>query len=199
MNRNITILIAEPSEIIFEGLSSILNKSSFTPSIQWVPGLKEMQQIYLHHQIGLIIVNPSLIQHSPKEYRSLKEKFGNIRWVGLVYAFYDQQTLEEFDALISVSESSEKITNTISSLLLKKKSKDNDQLQDVLSDREIEVLKLLTTGNINKEIADKLNISIHTVITHRKNISHKTGIKSVSGLTIYAVLKKFISLDNLPE
>jgi DNA-binding NarL/FixJ family response regulator len=74
-----------------------------------------------------------------------------------------------------------------------------DHAEDVLSDREIDILKLLTTGLSNKEIADKLNISVNTVITHRKNISQKTGIKSVSGLTIYAVVKKLISLENLAD
>ncbi len=57
-----------------------------------------------------------------------------------------------------------------------------------LSAREKEVLRLLVAGKINKEIADKLCISINTVITHRKNITAKTGIKSVSGLSIYALM-----------
>lgn len=55
-----------------------------------------------------------------------------------------------------------------------------------LSAREIEVLDTITKGLINKEIADKLNISLTTVISHRKNITEKLGIKSVSGLTVYA-------------
>lgn len=66
-----------------------------------------------------------------------------------------------------------------------------------LSSREIEVLTLLTKGLINKEIADKLNISLTTVITHRKNISEKLGIKSVSGLTIYAVLHGYVEADRI--
>ena len=57
-----------------------------------------------------------------------------------------------------------------------------------LSVREKEVLRLLVEGKINKEIADELSISINTVITHRKNITAKTGIKSVSGLSIYAIM-----------
>ncbi len=57
-----------------------------------------------------------------------------------------------------------------------------------LSAREKEVLRLLVEGKINKEIADSLCISINTVITHRKNITAKTGIKSVSGLSIYALM-----------
>jgi DNA-binding CsgD family transcriptional regulator len=53
----------------------------------------------------------------------------------------------------------------------------------------------MVKGFANKEIADTLNISIHTVISHRKNITEKTGIKSLSGLTIYAITKKIIPLD----
>ena len=66
-----------------------------------------------------------------------------------------------------------------------------------LSAREIEVLVLITKGFINKEIADKLNISLTTVITHRKNITEKLGIKSVPGLTIYAVMNGYIEADSI--
>nr|WP_302830325.1 helix-turn-helix transcriptional regulator [uncultured Bacteroides sp.] len=66
-----------------------------------------------------------------------------------------------------------------------------------LSAREIEVLVLLTKGFINKEIADKLNISLTTVISHRKNIVEKLGIKSVSGLTIYAVMHGYVEADRI--
>lgn len=66
-----------------------------------------------------------------------------------------------------------------------------------LSAREIEVLVLITKGLINKEIADKLNISLTTVITHRKNITEKLGIKSVSALTIYAVMNGYVEADRI--
>ena len=66
-----------------------------------------------------------------------------------------------------------------------------------LSAREIEVLVLITKGLINKEIADKLNIGLTTVITHRKNITEKLGIKSVSGLTIYAVINGYVEADRI--
>ena len=66
-----------------------------------------------------------------------------------------------------------------------------------LSAREIEVLVRITKGLINKEIADKLNIGLTTVITHRKNITEKLGIKSVSGLTIYAVMNGYVEADRI--
>ena len=62
-----------------------------------------------------------------------------------------------------------------------------------LSQREIDVLQLVATGITNKEIADKLNISLNTVLSHRKNITSKLGIKTVSGLTFYAIMNGIIA------
>jgi len=56
-------------------------------------------------------------------------------------------------------------------------------------------LKWLAQGLSNKEIADRLNLSIHTVNTHRKNIMDKTGVRSLAGLAIYAVSKGIVTLD----
>ncbi len=67
----------------------------------------------------------------------------------------------------------------------------------ILSDREIEVLSLVAQGKINKEIADQLNISLTTVISHRKNIQEKLGIKSVSALTIYAVMHGYVDINKI--
>ena len=67
----------------------------------------------------------------------------------------------------------------------------------ILSDREIEVMSLIVQGYINKEIADKLNIGLSTVITHRKNIMDKLGLRSVSALTIYAVTHNYVDINSL--
>lgn len=69
--------------------------------------------------------------------------------------------------------------------------------QKILSDREIEVMSLIVQGYINKEIADKLNIGLATVVTHRKNIMDKLGMKSVSALTIYAVTHGYVDINNI--
>ena len=66
-----------------------------------------------------------------------------------------------------------------------------------LSSRETDVLQLIVKGITNKEIADKLNISLNTVLTHRKNITAKLGIKTVSGLTFYAIMNGIISGDDI--
>lgn len=58
-----------------------------------------------------------------------------------------------------------------------------------LSDREMEVLELVAQGLSSKEISSRLNIAVNTVNTHRKSITRKTGIKSIAGLAVYAMLK----------
>ena len=68
---------------------------------------------------------------------------------------------------------------------------------DNLSERELDVLIQLVHGHSYKEIADSLNISIHTVVTHRKNITAKTGIRSPSGLAIYAISNNIIKIEDM--
>lgn len=67
----------------------------------------------------------------------------------------------------------------------------------VLTPRETEVLRLIAAGSINKEIATRLGVNLTTVITHRKNLTEKLGIKSVSGLTIYAVMHGLVKAEEV--
>lgn len=78
------------------------------------------------------------------------------------------------------------------------KPKAHHSLEDsTISPREIEVLKLIALGLLNKEIADRLNISLNTVLSHRKNITAKLGIKTVSGLIFYCISHGYISADEI--
>ncbi len=69
--------------------------------------------------------------------------------------------------------------------------------QPDLSPREIEVLSLMVKGLINKEIAERLHISPTTVITHRRNIQEKTGLRSLSALTVYAILNEYVRIGEV--
>lgn len=66
-----------------------------------------------------------------------------------------------------------------------------------ISQRELDVLRLVALGLLNKEIADKLNISLNTVLSHRKNITAKLGIKTVSGLVVYCITNGYLSADEI--
>ena len=76
-------------------------------------------------------------------------------------------------------------------------SEEREEERRELSDREKEILVSVAQGLLNKEIADKHHISINTVITHRKNITRKTGIKTVPGLTVYAILNNLIDINSI--
>jgi len=191
-------MIAETSSIVFEGLAGIIYKSGLKTLVSRAITFDEIQRSYAKQRCKLIIINPSFVQNNIKQFNILKSQFEDVTWIGLVYAYYDQSLLSQFDSLINISDTPESISSSLQKTISGEPQK-RSHLEDVLSEREVDILKLLTTGLANKEIADKLNISINTVITHRKNISQKTGIKSVSGLTIYAVVKKLISLENTTE
>ncbi len=91
---------------------------------------------------------------------------------------------------INCNTDEDRIVEAIAAIL--KKLRHSNSTQSGLSSREIEVLKLVAQGMTNKEIADNLTISINTVLSHRKNISAKLGIKSVSGLCIYAMMNGIV-------
>ncbi len=102
-------------------------------------------------------------------------------------------------SLLQTAYSQDVILNNLHLLLQHKlqKSKNNQEQKIELSEREREVLTLIAKGELNKTIADKLYISLNTVLTHRKNITAKLGIKTVSGLTVYAILNGLITTGDL--
>lgn len=191
-NERINIVVIEPSQIIYEGLSNILLKSKKKFFIYRFNDLEELKESASRLVLNIAVINPSVVQNKLSDFAKLKNSYPKILWIALVYSFFDNELLQKYDDTLTINSSSEQIflklgqSNIVS----------NKNQYEELSEREIEVLKQLVAGLANKEIADKLNISIHTVISHRKNITDKTGIKSLSGLTIYAITQKIIPLDN---
>jgi DNA-binding NarL/FixJ family response regulator len=100
-------------------------------------------------------------------------------------------------AMQSVEHSSLPLTRMPAATLQAQIAVNGFRNQEVLTERELEVLRLVACGDLNKQIADKLSISLHTVISHRKNITRKLQIKTVAGLTIYALLNGLISSRNI--
>ena len=99
--------------------------------------------------------------------------------------------------MLSLNVPSSKIIDVTNSFFKGQQSTTEENEGGELTVREKEVLKLVALGHSNKEIAGRLFISAHTVISHRKNITEKLGVKSISGLTIYAILNKLIDSDKL--
>lgn len=194
--KHIHIAVLDSSYVICEGLQAVFSRFNFVQRISQTSSLDELESVLRKNFCHLVIINPHYIQSSLNQFLQLKNQYICVKWIGIVYAHFSPEITSKLDGIIDVFDSKENVSNKLLKWIASNADESTAQNRDTLTDREIDVLKLLADGKSNKEIADKLNISINTVITHRKNISQKTGIKSVSGLTIYAVVQNLISLDN---
>ena len=120
----------------------------------------------------------------------------NVAIVAICYLAYNEETLRNYDGCIGMFSTQEQIEKKLLSALKTTSDKEQDDNSNELSTRECEILTAVAKGKTNKEIADEFNISIYTVISHRKNISHKLGINSIAGLTIYAVMNKLLDVED---
>jgi DNA-binding NarL/FixJ family response regulator len=141
---------------------------------------------------NVLIINPNLLGYTDRSLpQQLKKDHPQLSVIALVTSYTDPAILKAYDGVIEINDTKLKVVNKLNQLM--QDNDKQDKADDVeLSKREIDVLVAVAKGMMNKEIADQMNISIHTVISHRKNITRKTGIKSVSGLTVYALLNNLI-------
>ncbi|MFV0392512.1 MAG: response regulator transcription factor [Paludibacteraceae bacterium] len=194
--KNLNIAVLDDSFMVQKGLQAVLSRYKFIQHITFVDSFGEleskMQKIFYH----MVMINPGFLQHDFSQFDRLKNQFICVKWIGIVYTHYADELLNNFYGTIDIFDSQETITGKMLKWTQSLDEEVSQQSRDTLTDREIDVLKLLAIGKSNKGIADTLNISINTAITHRKNISQKTGIKSVAGLTIYAVVQNLVSLEN---
>lgn len=191
----VKIIVLENSPIIREGIQALLTNVERVNTVTFVASLDELEGLIKYPFESIILINPSFILTNTNQFNQLKSKIEQTKWIGIIYSHFPVSILNKLDGEIDIYDSRKNFSSKLTKWI-ETDGNDNYNNKETLTDREIDVLKLLAEGFSNKEIADNLNISVNTVITHRKNISQKTGIKSVSGLTIYAVVQNLISLDD---
>jgi DNA-binding NarL/FixJ family response regulator len=196
LKHPVHIIIAEPSVLLYHGLASVIANSGRNVSMSRAGSTDEVQRLVTVKAADAVIINPGLPQFNARAVQAIKAASPACRIIALVYAFYDDSILSLFDDRITINDPPEKIISVLTDDAYDKMQVDPDFQNASLSEREIEVLRLLASGMATKEIAETLHISTNTVVTHRKNLSVKTGIRSVSGLAVYAVVKKYITPGN---
>ena len=196
-NYKSKILLLEPSRIVAEGLCKILNDSGLFGQMSHLSSIVHLGDYLQSIHPDVLIINPQLVAAEKiTDIFSLLQHYPSLKILAFCTQLADSALLQRFHATASIYTNPSHLVKTLRELteqpVLPAKSK--SEKSDALSKREIEILILVAQGLMNKEIADRLNISLNTVITHRKNIIKKTGIKSVAGLTSYALMHNYINI-----
>jgi DNA-binding CsgD family transcriptional regulator len=187
---NTKIIIVHGKDIISQGLAAIIGKKYDIDiiAIDSVSGLLNYHSIANHKLIFLI--ESSIESNLFKTQLEIFRKNNDVKIVLVHDKEVDRLCKHECDCCCSVETCTEKLVALLEPYITSKKPE--KKVTAGLTEREIDVIKLVAGGKTNKEIAEELFISIHTVISHRKNITEKLGIKSISGLTVFAILNNLI-------
>lgn len=200
-HKKYRVVIVEPAPVIQEGIKLFLERNPCFQITGCFSDLQSFENRLIKHDFHIVLLNPALVRfHRQYNIRTLFACNSDISVVAVVYQYVPAEMLRHFDGIIDIYEDGEtivrKLIKTIEAVPQKNSQPIIENIE--LSDREKDTLIALSKGLTNKEIADKLCISPHTVISHRKNIVRKTGIKTIAGLTLYALFNNLISQDDLP-
>jgi len=193
------IAIVEPSVIIRSGISVALKR---IPGYRIQPieiiSLDTVNHYLNIHKPDILIINPAFWGYV--DVLKIKEETSNakLKCLALVYSAIDTNLLRNYDDTLSIYDSVEQLKDKLDKLFDSLANKDSDE-QSALSAREKEIITCVVRGLTNKEIAQALFLSTHTVISHRRNIARKLEIHSTAGLTVYAIMNKLIEIDEIKK
>ena len=184
--KQIKILIYEPSEVIAVGIKSVIKQIwGKNVDIYEVADYNNLPVLIMKYQPDILLTDLSVLRLA--EIKKIKKQ-SVCKNIAIQHSLDYSQILSEFDEVISIFDTTETIKTKISKQANLNQS---SSPEEALTIRE--VLVRIVNGLTNKEIADNLNLSVHTITTHRRNISTKLQIHTVAGLTIYAISNKMIN------
>ena len=195
MNRPVRITVAEPSVIIRSGLLSVLKRINMAHiEVFEVAEMEQLKYALSWQKPDVLIVNPAFLGFLSLQQVKKDSSNPNLKYIALQLSLSDGAALKNYDEVISVYDSTDQIKEKLNKLFYEP---EEDKRYESLSQREKEIIVCVIKGMTNKQIAESLCLSTHTVITHRRNISAKLQIHSTAGLTIYAIVNKLVELDNV--
>lgn len=190
------VIICEASEIIANGLAEVIDSMAQFDVVARLDSPEHLGEKITTSDANLLIIDPLLLGFQNKEFiTQIGKEHPHVIVIALVTSYLDHSMLTPYSGVVELHDTRAKIISKMNEFAKSESQKKADDVE--LSKRETDVLVAVAKGMMNKEIADRMNISIHTVISHRKNITRKTGIKSVSGLTVYALLNNLIDENEL--
>lgn len=192
------VLLIVPSMIIARGLEAVFAAASEFRVEGILTDLSRSTEARLKNiDADAIIVDPIVFDYSSRmNARSAISQYTDAAVIGLRTETMDDEAWKQYDEVINLYDVPPQIIRKMRSALASRQDAPRSDGYE-LSSREKEILICVAKGMLNKEIADLYDISIYTVITHRKNITRKTGIKTVAGLTVYALLNNLIDSSSV--
>ena len=200
MSRKEKILIVEPSFIVTEGLTRILKDLSDFEILPPLEDMDDFRERLAAVRPDILLINPTILPYTKRPaVFSLLQDYPQMTVVALVYQYIDSAVLHSFHGILEIREVRERIADILTEAQTSASTHKlpMDATNYELTKRETDVLVLVAKGLMSKEIADRLHISVHTVISHRKNITRKTNIKSVAGLAMYALMNNLVEEDTM--
>lgn len=196
MGQRKNILVVEPSLVIRCGIVTLLQRA-IMPNITIVEynDLSIMSSVALQSIPDLLIVNFSSVGGLSLSTIRTNLCNENLKIISLQSTLVDQGAQQCFDDIISIYDSMETIKDKV--LKLVDDSQDSANSKKELTQREKEIIVCVVKGMTNKQIAEELILSAHTIIAHRRNITNKLQIHSPSGLTIYAIVNKLVDIADI--
>lgn len=192
MRREVKYIIASQSYLIRKGIIYLMNRLPGQLSFVEVDTLDELIRELSENKIHAYILDNKLLKGSAPK---VLEKFPG------AVLIYDNGEAENqlTDIKLSVLDTKKESFNKLLKFHQTVEPSVDKINSEELSEREKDVLRLVALGKTNKEVAEELFISLHTVITHRKNITGKLGIKTVAGLTVYALINGLVKMEEIKE
>jgi len=191
---SINVIIADLSQLSRIGLISLLNRMKYPFHIREIATPDKLLGLPAKEQAGVFVISSAFLRKcSPSLVQNLQTQPAFLVRILISDLEPGPEKNLRFSEIIEPSDQDKNILRKLEKQLsLIYTPKNEPDPSGEISDREKEVLRLVAVGLTNKEIGDKLFISSHTVITHRKNISAKLGIKTIAGLTMYALINHLI-------
>lgn len=197
-NGHKKVLLIIPSKIVARGIEAVLSELGEFRVEGILSDLSRTNETRLKNMdADVIIVDPIVFDYvSRSAGRQLISDYSEAAVIALRTSPMDEDHFRQYDGVISLYEDPVALVKKLREAISAHQETPEPEGHD-LSAREKEILVCVAKGMLNKEIADACNLSIHTVITHRKNITRKTGIKTVAGLTVYALLNNLVDSNSI--
>lgn len=194
--RRFRVAIIEPSAIIAEGVATLAGRSGEFEVVYSGGDMRMLMERFAMVAPDVVIVGSQMVGANNQSLRVAYPELQSVTLALLSTTVCDEEVMRQFDGVVNIYDGQAQIIRKLHAAVEQGETNPYSDSHD-LSERERDVLILVAKGKTNKEIADELNISIHTVMSHRKNITHKTGIKSVAGLTVYALLNNLLDQSDV--